>query len=101
MTASNPTSSETPLIIWAVSDGRAGIEAQVVGLANAVARKRPARIIVKRVGWKSWIGRLPWWLTPFPRQLLTPQSDIAPVAKRKHRDRWTLCIRGNRHWPGN
>lgn len=76
MTASNPTSSETPLIIWAVSDGRAGIEAQVVGLANAVARKRPARIIVKRVGWKSWIGRLPWWLNLAPRSFLTPESDL-------------------------
>ena len=78
MTASNPTSSETPLIIWAVSDGRAGIEAQVVGLANAVARKRPARIIVKRVGWKSWIGRLPWWLNLAPRSFLTPESDLTP-----------------------
>lgn len=78
MTASNPTSSETPLVIWAVSDGRAGIEAQVVGLANAVARKRPARIIVKRVGWKSWIGRLPWWLNLAPRSFLTPESDLTP-----------------------
>ncbi len=78
MTQSYPTSAETPLIIWAVSDGRAGIEAQVVGLANAIARKRPARIIVKRVGWKSWIGRLPWWLNLAPRRLLTPESDIAP-----------------------
>lgn len=77
MSATDPPSA-APLVIWAVSDGRAGIEAQVVGLANAIARKRSARIVVKRIGWKSWIGRLPWWLTPFPRQLLTPQSDIAP-----------------------
>ena len=76
MTASDPTSSETPLVIWAVSDGRAGIEAQVVGLANAVARKRPARIVVKRVGWKGWIGRLPWWLNLAPRSFLTPQSEL-------------------------
>ncbi|CAN7463259.1 mitochondrial fission ELM1 family protein [Phenylobacterium sp. LjRoot164] len=77
MSASNPTPA-APLVIWAVSDGRAGIEAQVVGLANAIARKRSAQIVVKQIGWKSWIGRLPWWLTPFPRRLLTPQSDIAP-----------------------
>ena len=77
LSATDPPSA-APLVIWAVSDGRAGIEAQVVGLANAIARKRSARIVVKRIGWKSWIGRLPWWLTPFPRQLLTPQSDIAP-----------------------
>jgi mitochondrial fission protein ELM1 len=71
-----PTPVERPLTIWAVSDGRAGIEAQVVGLANAIARKRAARIIVKKIGWKSWIGRLPWWLTPFPRRFLTPESDL-------------------------
>ncbi|WGU41661.1 mitochondrial fission ELM1 family protein [Phenylobacterium sp. NIBR 498073] len=77
MSAQNPPPT-APLVIWAVSDGRAGIEAQVVGLANAIARKRPAQVVVKQIGWKSWIGRLPWWLTPFPRRLLTPQSDIAP-----------------------
>lgn len=77
MSAQNPPPA-APLVIWAVSDGRAGIEAQVVGLANAIARKRPAQVVVKQIGWKSWIGRLPWWLTPFPRRLLTPQSDIAP-----------------------
>jgi mitochondrial fission protein ELM1 len=71
-------SSVRPLVIWAVSDGRAGIEAQVVGLANAIARRRPAEVIVKKIAWKSWIGRLPWWLTPFPRRFLAPGSDIAP-----------------------
>lgn len=60
-----------------MSDGRAGIEAQVVGLANAIARQRSADVIVKRIGWKSWIGRLPWWLTPFPRRFLTPEIDLA------------------------
>ena len=53
-----------PLRIWAVSDGRAGIEAQALGLAEAVARLRPAHIAVKRVGWKAGLGRLPWWLIP-------------------------------------
>ena len=77
LSATDPPSA-APLVIWAVSDGRAGIEAQVVGLANAIARKRSARIVVKRIGWKSWIGRLPWWLTPFPRRFLAPGSDIAP-----------------------
>ena len=41
----------TPLKIWAVSDGRAGIENQVVGLAEAVARQHTATIEIKRVGW--------------------------------------------------
>jgi hypothetical protein len=53
-----------PLTIWAVSDGRVGIEAQVLGLAEAVARQRPAQIAVKRVGWKPGMGLLPWWAVP-------------------------------------
>jgi len=53
-----------PLRIWAVSDGRAGIEAQALGLAEAVARLKPAHIAVKRVGWKAGLGRLPWRLIP-------------------------------------
>ncbi|MGH6963414.1 MAG: mitochondrial fission ELM1 family protein [Phenylobacterium sp.] len=65
------------LNIWAVSDGRAGIEAQVVGLADAVARLRPAQITVKRIAWKAPFGRLPWWLIP-PRLALEPDGGIAP-----------------------
>jgi uncharacterized protein len=53
-----------PLRIWAVSDGRAGIEAQALGLAEAVARLRPAHITVKRIGWRAGLGRLPWRLIP-------------------------------------
>ncbi|MFZ5669342.1 MAG: mitochondrial fission ELM1 family protein [Pseudomonadota bacterium] len=67
-----------PLTIWAVSDGRAGIEAQAVGLAEAVARHRKARVVVKRIGWTGDIGRLPWWLTLFPRRWLKPGSDFEP-----------------------
>lgn len=58
------TKAPRPLRIWAVSDGRAGIEAQVVGLAEAVARLKPAHIAVKRIGWKAGLGRLPWRLIP-------------------------------------
>ena len=50
----------------------------MVGLANAIARKRSATIIVKKIAWRGWIGRLPWWLTPFPRRLLSPECQIAP-----------------------
>lgn len=53
-----------PLRIWAVSDGRAGIEAQALGLAEAVARLRPAHITIKRIVWKAGLGRLPWRLIP-------------------------------------
>ncbi|WP_269714102.1 mitochondrial fission ELM1 family protein [Caulobacter sp. NIBR2454] len=65
-----------PLVIWAVSDGRAGIEAQAVGLAEAIARQTRARIVVKRVAYRGDWGKLPWRLHPFPRSTLTPQSDI-------------------------
>ena len=33
-----PSGASPPLKIWAVSDGRVGIEAQALGLAEAVAR---------------------------------------------------------------
>ncbi len=65
-----------PITIWAISDGRAGIEAQAVGLAEAVARQVPANIIVKRVGWSGKTGRLPWWANWLPRRWLTPESEI-------------------------
>jgi mitochondrial fission protein ELM1 len=65
-----------PITIWAISDGRAGIEAQAVGLAEAVARQVPARIVVKRVGWSGRTGRLPWWANWLPRRWLTPESEI-------------------------
>ena len=67
---------ERPLEVWAVSDGRAGIEAQVVGLADALARRRPCRVSVKRIAWKGFTGRLPWWAVPAPRACLAPASDI-------------------------
>jgi mitochondrial fission protein ELM1 len=65
------------LNIWAVSDGRTGIEAQAVGLAEAVARLRPAQVTIKRIAWRAPFGRLPWGLVP-PRLALEPASAIAP-----------------------
>jgi uncharacterized protein len=64
-----------PLTIWAVSDGRVGIEAQVLGLAEAVARRRPCEIAVKRIGWKWGLGRLPWRL--IPAAALSADSPVA------------------------
>lgn len=58
------TAEAPPLTIWAVSDGRTGIENQALGLAEAVARLRPAQIAVKRIGWRGGLGRLPWRLIP-------------------------------------
>jgi mitochondrial fission protein ELM1 len=47
------------LLIQVVSDGRAGIENQALGLAEAVARLTPATICVKRIGWKPVFDWLP------------------------------------------
>lgn len=66
-----------PLNIWAVSDGRAGIEAQALGLAEAVARLRPAEITIKRIVWKWGLGRLPWRLIP-PAALAEPLGAPLP-----------------------
>ena len=66
-----------PLTIWAVSDGRVGIEAQVLGLAEAVARRRPAAIVVKRIAWKWGLGRTPLSVVPFPKLTLRADSPIA------------------------
>jgi len=68
--------AESPLTIWAVSDGRAGIAAQAAGLAQALARLRTASIETKTVRWKGRWGRLPWRLIPVAA--LEPASTIAP-----------------------
>jgi mitochondrial fission protein ELM1 len=77
--------SKPPLKVWAVSDGRAGIEAQVVGLSEAIARLVPCEVTVKRVGWTGNIGRLPWWLNLLPKRWLTPESGI-PSGKGPRRE---------------
>lgn len=63
------------LQIWAVSDGRAGIENQALGLAEAIARRTPARIVRKRVQLRSPWSWLPPGFVPWPRQALTDKSD--------------------------
>ncbi|MFN4067952.1 MAG: mitochondrial fission ELM1 family protein [Brevundimonas aurantiaca] len=47
------------LSIWVVSDGRAGIENQPLGLAEAVQRLTPAEITVKHIRWRPLFDRLP------------------------------------------
>ena len=81
MGLTHDTVAEDPhprLSIWAVSDGRIGIEAQVLGLAEAVARQRPAEIVLKRIAWRWGLGRTPLSLTPFARLALKADSPIAP-----------------------
>lgn len=48
-----------PLLVWVVSDGRAGIQNQALGLAEAVARQTPADIVVQTVRWRPAFDRLP------------------------------------------
>lgn len=59
-------STSKTLSIWAVGDGRAGIDNQVLGLAEAIARLLPAEIVQKRIGWKGYLDPLPAWLNPAP-----------------------------------
>lgn len=72
------TQAPPPLVIWAVSDGRAGMRDQVLGLAEAVARRRPAQVVQKTVAWRWGIGRAPTWLNLAPRLALAAASAIAP-----------------------
>jgi mitochondrial fission protein ELM1 len=74
--------TEPALVIWAVSDGRAGIQTQALGLAEALAREceacgRTAKIVLKTVAWKGGIGRLPSILNLLPRRWLKPEADIS------------------------
>jgi uncharacterized protein len=47
------------LTLWALSDGRAGNEAQALGLAEALARRRPAAIAVIRAVPGRWAALIP------------------------------------------
>lgn len=65
----------TPLSIWAVSDGRAGIENQALGLAEAIARRVPAEIRTKRVALRTPWSWAPPGFVPAPLQALSVGSD--------------------------
>ena len=62
---------ERPLILWAVSDDKIGNINQVVGLGEAVARRRPAQLVVKTL---TGLSPLPWYLNPYP----AAPYDIGP-----------------------
>lgn len=81
--AATPSHPSQPLVIWAVSDGRAGIQTQAVGLAEALASAsetagRQAQIVSKTVVWKGNIGRLPAVLNLLPRRWIEPGCKITP-----------------------
>ena len=63
-----------PLSIWVVSDGRAGIENQALGLAEAVQRLTPAEIATRRIRWRAPFDRLPSALKT--RAMLAPSDAI-------------------------
>ncbi|MBE7218496.1 MAG: mitochondrial fission ELM1 family protein [Caulobacteraceae bacterium] len=88
------TGEPRALAIWAVTDGRAGIEAQALGLAEAVAAAAPAggEIVAKRIVWRDGLQRLPTRLIPTPRLLLRRGSDaLAPPWP----DIWIACGRAS------
>lgn len=63
------------LMIWAVSDGRAGIANQVLGLAEAVARRTPATIAIKTIRYASLFDRWPTAMKLWPDAMLAADSD--------------------------
>ncbi|WP_297802116.1 mitochondrial fission ELM1 family protein [uncultured Brevundimonas sp.] len=72
-----------PLSIWVVSDGRAGIENQSLGLAEAIAAETPAEITRFHIRWKPMFDRLPSamkqpWMLEHGDGLLkkTPHPDV-------------------------
>lgn len=81
-----------PLKVWAVTDGRAGIEAQALGLAEAIARRTLTQIDVKHVMLRSPWSWLPSGFVPAPRQTLTAESD--PIAG-PWPDVWIGCGRAS------
>ena len=64
-----------PLTLWAVSDGRAGIANQVLGLAEAVARLTPSHIVVKTLRYAPLFDRWPTALKLWPDAMLAAGSD--------------------------
>ncbi|WP_404419034.1 mitochondrial fission ELM1 family protein [Brevundimonas vesicularis] len=74
--------SAQPLSIWVVSDGRAGIENQALGIAEAVQRLTPAEITIKHIRWRPNFDRLPSALkTPAmlaSAPLTSPNTDHWP-----------------------
>lgn len=68
-----------PLNVWIVTDGRAGIEAQALGLAEAIARRAPISLTTKRVRLRTPWSWLPPGFVPAAQDALTLESDpIAP-----------------------
>ncbi|GAB4517550.1 MAG: mitochondrial fission ELM1 family protein [Amphiplicatus sp.] len=85
-----PKPSSEPLYCWVVSDGRAGMENQALGLAEAIARRTPLRIETKRIAvdapWRALPRAL--WGDPFARLSPGGARLDAPFP-----DLWIACGR--------
>lgn len=89
-TGPDPAAPPSRLECWAVTDGRAGIENQALGLAEAIARRLPLRITVKRIALKApWRG-LPRqvWGEPFSKL-----SSDGALLRPPYPDLWIACGR--------
>lgn len=84
------TAKDRALTCWVVTDGRAGIEAQALGLAEAIARLRPVEILRKRIAVRAPWGKLPrlFWGDPFSK-LADASDPLAPPFP----DLWIGCGR--------
>lgn len=63
------------LLVWAFSDGRAGIENQALGLAEAIGRRTPISLVTKRVQLRTPWNFLPSEIVLGPRLATTITSD--------------------------
>lgn len=64
-----------PLNVWIVTDGRAGIEAQALGLAEAIARRAPVTLTTKRIRLRTPWSWFPPGFMPATQDALTLDSD--------------------------
>ena len=76
-----------PLSVRVVSDGRAGIENQALGLAEAVQRLFPSRIEVRRIRWRKAFDKLPSALKA-PWMLDPSSDDVFPGPGEEWPDLW-------------
>lgn len=71
----NINSDKTPLNIWVMTSGAAGMRSQVIGLANAINKLTPAIITEKTINLTPWASLLPGHLNPAPLKGLSKNSS--------------------------
>ena len=84
----NP-SRDKPSVCWVVTDGRAGIESQALGLAEAIADLTPLEIAAKRIAVRAPWRFLPWRLWRDPLSALSGDARLEPP----YPDLWIGCGR--------